>query len=183
MRVMGIAGSIRQGSFNRALLEAAVELAPEGMRIVPWERLRDVPMYDGGLETDALRPEPVEDLKRSIAEADALLLVTPEYNYSVPGVLKNAIDWASRPGYKSVFVGKPVGIIGASGSAMGTVRAQIHLREIMYATLARVMPHAGVLVNLAPQKFQDGRLADEPTRAFLAAYLRDFEAYVRQMQA
>ncbi len=178
MRVMGIAGSIRQGSFNRTLLDAAVELAPEGMRIVPWDRLREVPLYDAGLDTDALRPEPVQDLKRTIAEADALLLVTPEYNYSVPGVLKNAIDWASRPGYKSVFVGKPVGIIGASGSAMGTARAQIHLREIMYATLARVMPHPGVLVNVAAQKFQDGRLTDEPTRAFVAAFLRDFQTYV-----
>jgi chromate reductase len=182
MRVMGIAGSIRRGSFNRALLDAAVELAPEGMRIEPWDRLREVPHYDGGLETDALRPEPVEELKRRIAEADGLLLVTPEYNYSVPGVLKNAIDWASRPGYKSVFVGKPVAIIGASASAMGTARAQIHLREIMYATLARVMPHPGVLVNLAPQKFQDGRLTDEPTRTFLANFLRDFEAYLGEMR-
>ncbi|HYR07389.1 MAG TPA: NADPH-dependent FMN reductase [Longimicrobium sp.] len=178
MRVMGIAGSIRRGSFNRALLEAAVELAPEGMRIVPWDRLHEVPMYDSGLESDELRPEPVADLKRAIAEADALLMVTPEYNYSVPGVLKNAIDWASRPGYRSVFVGKPVAIMGASGSAMGTARAQIHLREIMYATLARVMPHPGVLVSLAPAKFQDGRLADEQTRTFVANFLRDFQAYV-----
>jgi chromate reductase, NAD(P)H dehydrogenase (quinone) len=179
MRVMGIAGSVRQGSFNRALLQAAVELAPEGMRIEPWDRLREVPFYDAALDTDELRPEPVADLKRTIAEADALLIVTPEYNYSIPGVLKNAIDWASRPGYKSVFVGKPVAIMGASGSAMGTARAQIHLREVMYATLTRVMPHAGVLVSLAPQKFTDGRLTDEQTRTFVAAFLRDFAAYVK----
>jgi chromate reductase len=178
MRVMGIAGSIRQGSFNRALLQAAVELAPEGMEVVPWDRLREVPFYDAALDTDELRPEPVADLKRAIAQADGLLMVTPEYNYSIPGVLKNAIDWASRPGYKSVFVGKPAAIMGASGSAMGTARAQIHLREVMYATLARVMPHPGVLVNLAPQKFTDGRLADEQTRMFVAAFLRDFQAYV-----
>jgi chromate reductase len=179
MRVMGIAGSIRHGSFNRALLVAATELAPEGMQVVPWDRLREVPFYDAALDTDALRPEPVADLKRAIAEADGLLIVTPEYNYSIPGVLKNAIDWASRPAYKSVLAGKPVAIMGASGSAMGTARAQIHLREVMYSTLARVMPHAGVLVNLAPQKFQDGRLSDEKTRTFVAEFLRDFEAYVK----
>ena len=182
MRVMGIAGSIRRGSFNRALLAAAVELAPQGMRIEPWDRLAEVPLYDGGLESDALRPEPVVDLKRTIAQADALLIVTPEYNYSVPGVLKNAIDWASRPAYNSVLKGKPVAIIGASGSAMGTARAQIHLREVMYATLARVMPHPGVLVNFAPQKFQDGRLADEQTRTFVAGFLRDFEGYIAEMR-
>jgi chromate reductase len=181
MRVMGIAGSIRRGSFNRALLDAAVELAPEGMRITPWDRLREVPLYDAGLETDELRPEPVAALKRAIAEADGLLLVTPEYNYSVPGVLKNAIDWASRPAYKSVLVGKPVAIMGASGSGMGTARAQIHLREIMYATLAPVMPHPGVLVNFAPQKFTDDRLADEPTRTVLTSFLAEFEAYVRRV--
>ncbi len=182
MRVMGIAGSIRRGSFNRALLDAAVELMPEGMEVAPWDRLREVPFYDAALDTDELRPEPVADLKRAIAEADGLLIVTPEYNYSIPGVLKNAIDWASRPGYKSVFVGKPVAIMGASGSMMGTARAQIHLREIMYATLARVMPHPGVLVNQAPQKFEDGRLVDEPTRTVVASFLRDFQTYVRQMQ-
>jgi len=182
MRVMGIAGSIRRGSFNRALLDAAVELAPDGMRIVPWDRLAEVPLYDGGLDTDELRPEPVADLKRAIGEADGLLIVTPEYNYSVPGVLKNAIDWASRPGHKSPLAHKPVAITGAATGVVGTARAQIHLREIMFSTLARVMPHPGVLVNLAPQKFQDGRLADEPTRTFLADFLRSFEAYVRQMQ-
>jgi chromate reductase len=181
MRVMGITGSIREGSFNRALLDAAVELAPEGMRIEPWDRLREVPLYDAGLEADELRPEPVEDLKRAIAQADGVLIVTPEYNWSIPGVLKNAIDWASRPGHKSVLSGKPVAITGAANGVVGTARAQIHLREVMFSTLARVMPHPGVLVNLAPQKFQDGRLVDEPTRSFLADYLRAFGTYIEQM--
>jgi chromate reductase, NAD(P)H dehydrogenase (quinone) len=182
MRVMGIAGSIRRGSFNRALLDAAVELAPQGMQVVPWDRLRDVPMYDAGLDTDEPRPESVVDLKRTIAEADGLLIVTPEYNYSVPGVLKNAIDWASRPGHKSPLAHRPVAITGAAGGVVGTARAQIHLREIMYSTLARVMPHPGVLVNLAAQKFQEGRLTDEPTRTLLASFLGEFQAYIRQMR-
>jgi chromate reductase len=181
MHVMGIAGSIRRGSFNGALLDAAVELAPEGMRIEPWDRLRELPMYDGGLDSDELRPEPVADLKRAIAAADGLLIVTPEYNYSVPGVLKNAIDWASRPGHKSPLAHRPVAITGAANGAVGTGRAQSHLREILYSTLAHVMPHPGVLVNFAPQKFTDGRLTDEPTRTFVATFLGEFEAYIRRV--
>lgn len=179
MKIIGIAGSIRDGSLNRALLQAAVELAPEGVEIEPWDRLRDVPHYDAGLDNDHLRPEPVADLKRRIAEADGVLLATPEYNYSVPGVLKNAIDWVSRPGYKSAFVGKPVGIVGASGSAIGTARGQVHLRDVMHATLSRVFPHADVLVAQAPAKFQDGRLTDDLTREFVSRYLQRFAEFVR----
>ncbi|HEX8392236.1 MAG TPA: NADPH-dependent FMN reductase [Longimicrobium sp.] len=177
MRVMGIAGSLRQSSYNRALLAAAVELAPEGMTIEPYEGLADIPMYNGDLDTDELRPASVVDLKRRIAEADALFIVSPEYNYSVPGVLKNAIDWASRPGYKSVLSGKPAAIGGASGGGIGTARMQVHLREVLYATLVHVMPHPGLLVGAAQTKFSDGRLTDEATRQFLANFLRDFHAF------
>ena len=182
MRVLGIAGSLRAGSYNRALLAAAVELAPDGVRIDVWDRLREVPHYDGDLDSDERRPEPVAELKRRIAEADALLIATPEYTYSVPGVLKNALDWASRPGYKSVLAGKPAAIMGASGGAIGTARAQAHLREILYASLVSVFPHPGVAVAGAAQKFADGRLTDEQTRTFVAAFLRDFAAYVRRLQ-
>jgi len=179
MRIVGIAGSIRAGSHNRALLAAAMELAPEGMAIEPWEGLREVPHYDGGLDRDGARPPQVEELKRLVAGADGLLLASPEYNYSVPGVLKNAIDWVSRPGHQSVLVGKPVGIIGASGGIVGTARGQVHLRDVMYATLSRVFPHPDVLVNQASRKFQDGRLADEPTRELLARYLLRFAEFIR----
>ena len=182
MRVMGLCGSLRRASFNRALLAAAVELAPQGMEIQVWDRLGEVPHYDGDLDSDEARPEPVVELKRSIAEADGLLVISPEYNYSVPGVLKNAIDWASRPGMKSVLAGKPAAIGGATGGAVGTARLQMHLREVLYSCQSRVMPHPGLLVNFAPQKFADGRLADEQTRAFLAEFLAHFQAWIRTQQ-
>ena len=179
MRIVGIAGSIRQGSHNRALLQAAAELAPEGMSIEPWDRVRDIPLYDAGIDTDADRPGAVTELKQRIAEADGLLIATPEYNYGVPGVLKNAIDWVSRPGHQSPLVGKPVAIVGASGGVVGTPRAQVHLRDVMHATLARVFPHPDVLVAQAAVKFQDGRLTDDLTREFVSRYLQRFAEFVR----
>ncbi len=179
MRVMGMCGSLRQGSYNRAVLQAAMELAPAGMEVRIWDRLGEVPHYDGGLDADGVRPEAVEDLKRTLAEADGLLIVSPEYNYSVPGGLKNAIDWASRPAGKSPFAGKPAAVAGASTGAIGTARGQAHLREVLYACHARVMPHAGLLVGAAAQKITDGRLQDEQTRAFLAGFLEHFAAWIR----
>ena len=183
MIVLGIAGSIRAGSYNRALLEAARELAPRGVELRVWDRLRDLPHYDAELDTDELRPEPVAELKRAIGEADGLLFATPEYNYSVPGVLKNAIDWASRPGYSSELAGKPAAIMGATPSAVGTARGQAHLREVLYALLARVFPDPGVLVNAASSKFVDGRLADEATRRFAAEFLSGVAVFARQQGA
>jgi chromate reductase len=179
VRIVGLAGSIRDGSFNRALLAAAAELAPAGMAIEPWDRLREVPLYDAALDNDAQRPRPVAELKQRIAAADGLLIATPEYNYGIPGVLKNALDWVSRPGYKSVLVGKPVGIVGASGSVVGTARGQLHLRDCMFATLSRVFPHPDVLVAQAGTKFRDGRLTDDLTREFVARYLARFAEFVR----
>lgn len=178
MKIVGIAGSIRAGSYNRALLRAAAELAPEGLEIEPWDRVREVPLYDADIDKDGERPEPVEELKRRIGEADGVLVASPEYCYSIPGVLKNAIDWVSRPGYKSPLVNKPVAIIGASGSTVGTARGQIHLRDVMFSCLSLNFPHAGVLVAQAATKFDDGRLTDEATRRFLAAYLRQFADFV-----
>ncbi|HYH78480.1 MAG TPA: NADPH-dependent FMN reductase [Longimicrobium sp.] len=178
MKIVGIAGSIRAGSHNRALLRAAAELAPDEVTVEPWDRVREVPLYDGDIDNDGARPEPVEALKRAIAGADAVLIASPEYCYGIPGVLKNAIDWVSRPGYKSVLVNKPVAIVGASGSTVGTARGQIHLRDVMFSCLALNFPHAGVLVAQAGGKFEDGRLTDEPTREFLAAYLRQFAEFV-----
>ena len=122
------------------------------------------------------------ELKREIAAADGVLIASPEYCYSIPGVLKNAIDWVSRPGYKSVLVNKPVAIVGASGSAVGTARGQMHLREVIFSCLAVTFPHAGVLVAQAATKFDDGRLVDEATREFLARYLRQFAEFVATRQ-
>jgi chromate reductase len=179
---MGIAGSLRRGSYNRWLINAALELAPPLLTIVTFP-LDEIPLYDADYDADHLRPPEVTLLKQTLAESDALLIATPEYNHSVPGVLQNAIDWASRPGLKSPLVGKPVGIMGASAGAFGTARAQQQLKLVLMSTLALVMPHPGVLVAQAADKFDaSGALVHEPTRQFLAKFLTDLEAWVRRLQ-
>jgi chromate reductase len=179
---MGIAGSLRRGSYNRGLINAALELAPPLLTIVPFP-LGEIPLYDADYDADHLRPPEVARLKQTVAESDALLIATPEYNHSVPGVLQNAIDWASRPGLKSPLAGKPVGIIGASAGAVGTARAQQQLKLVLMSTLALVMPHPGVLVSKSADKFDaSGALVHEPTRQFLAKFLTDLEAWVRRLQ-
>lgn len=181
IEVVGIAGSLRKASHNRRLLAAARELAPEEMRIDVFE-LDEIPLYNGDLDTDESRPEAVVRLKEAIARADGVLFVTPEYNHVIPGVLQNAIDWASRPGMRSPLAGKPAGIMGAANGVIGTARGQQHLKLTLMGTLALVMPHPGVAVGLAPQKFDvEGRLIDEPTREFVAAYLKQFADWVRRM--
>jgi chromate reductase len=177
---MGIAGSLRRGSYNRSLLEAARVLAPPTMTVVPFP-LDEIPLYNADFDADHLRPPEVARLKQTVADADALLIATPEYNHSVPGVLQNAIDWASRPGLASPLSGKPVAIMGASTGAVGTARCQQQLKLVLMSTLALVMPHAGVLVGLAPQKFDpSGELVHEPTRQFIAAFLLDLEKWTHR---
>lgn len=183
IRVLGIAGSLRERSLNRSLLAAARELAPEGMSIDIFD-LKDIPLYNQDLDVDGLRPAAVEGLRKAIQEADALLIATPEYNHSVPGVLQNAIDWASRPPRRSSLVGKPVAVMGASPGSIGAARAQEHLRLVLHATLALVMPHPGVAVGNAREKFdEDGNLVDEPTRRFIVNFLQDLEAWTRRVGA
>ncbi len=180
VRVLGVAGSLRRGSHNRKLLEAARDLAPDGVEIKIFD-LADIPLYNGDRDKDQERPEAVEEFKRAISEADALLFATPEYNHSIPGVLQNAIDWASRPAMKSPLAGKPVGIMGASPGALGAVRAQQQLKLVLLATLAAVMPHPGVAVGQVAEKFDNsGTLVHEPTRQFLAAFLGDLAQWSRR---
>src|SRR4051794_140605 len=181
MRVLGIAGSLRHGSYNRGLLEAARQLAGPAMTIEPFD-LAGIPLYNADFDTDERRPAEVVRLKRAIAETDALLMVTPEYNHSVPGVLQNAIDWASRPGNRSVFVGKPVAIMGASTGAVGSARAQQQLKLVLMSTLALVLPHPGVVVGQAKEKFDEaGALTHEPTRQFIAAFLQALDAWTHRV--
>jgi len=169
LRVLGIAGSLRAGSFNRALLRAAQELAPEGMEIRAFD-IAPIPLYNADVEAKG-DPEPVAALKTAIREADALLFVTPEYNHGVPGVLKNAIDWASRPPDQP-FNDKPAAIMGASPSALGTGRAQYHLRQSCVFLNMHVLNKPEVLVAKAHEKFdKDGRLTDETTRGFVKKHL------------
>ncbi|MEQ9103837.1 MAG: NAD(P)H-dependent oxidoreductase [Rhodothermales bacterium] len=180
LRVLGFAGSIREGSYNRALLQAAMELAPDGVHIEPYD-LAGIPFYNGNLDKDGLRPEEVERFKKAISDAGALLVVTPEYNSAIPGVLQNAIDWASRPAFRSPLAGKAVAIMGASPGAFGTTRGQEHLKLILMASLALVMPHPGVAVNKAADKFNDdGQLTDQATRGFIGEYLVTFQEFVHE---
>jgi chromate reductase len=159
VRVLGVAGSLRLGSLNRALLRAAAKLAPAGITIEPFD-LADVPLYNGDVEA-AGDPPGVAAFKDAIRAADAVLFVTPEYNHGVPGVMKNAVDWASRPARDAALNGKPVGIIGASPGATGTARGQSQLRQAFEFTNSFCMPQPEILVFRAHEKFNaDGELTD-----------------------
>jgi chromate reductase len=163
VRVLGISGSLRRHSYNTKLLRAAEELLPPYVSLEIWERLKEIPPYD---EDDDLPPGPpaVEALREAVAEADAMLFATPEYNSSVPGQLKNAIDWLSRPLATGPLRNKPVVVVGASAGAFGAVWSQAELRKVLGATGARVVD-ADVAVGHAPTKFDEsGRLVDEELR-------------------
>ena len=123
----------------------------------------------------------MQALKAQIGNADGLLFVTPEYNFSIPGVLKNAIDWASRPGFRSVLAHKPVAIIGASPGTVGTARAQGHLKQVLLGTLSEVFPYPEVLVSKAHERIQNGQLADEPTREVLRKMLEAYVSWIRRI--
>ena len=180
--VCGIAGSLRRNSYNRALLRAAQELAPAGMEIRVFDRLAEVPLFNEDVEA-AGDPEPVQALKRAIGEADALLIATPEYNHGVPGVLKNAIDWASRPPRGSVLAGKPAAIFGASPAVTGTARAQTQLRQAFVFTQTPAVLQPEILVYRAHEKFDaEGRLTDEKTREFVGRLLRELADWTRRLR-
>lgn len=178
LRVLGIAGSLRERSFNRALLRAAVDLAPDAMEIEIFEGLREIPPYDADTDTDD-PPAPVAALREAIGAADGLLWVTPEYNYGIPGVLKNAYDWASRPASSSVLLGRPAALMGASAGMSGTARAQLALRQAMVFTRTPAMPGPEVLVAKAAERFDDElRLTHEKTREFVRAFLERFNGWI-----
>ena len=179
IHVLGFAGSLRKGSYNRAILRAAAELAPAGMSLETFD-LSPIPLYNADVEAMG-EPEPVQRFKERIAAADALLIATPEYNYSIPGVLKNALDWASRPSKGSPVNGKPVAIMGAGGM-FGTVRAQQHLRLIAVHNDMHVLNKPEVYISRPWEKFDDdGHLADEPTRERIRALLEALAAWTRQL--
>lgn len=178
LRVLGFAGSLRRGSLNRALLSAAQELAPAGMAIEIFD-LAGVPLYDEDLRQAGL-PEAVAALRAGIAAADAVLIATPEYNFSFSGVVKNAIDWASRPPDQP-FEGKPIAILGASPSRLGTARAQYQLRQCFIYLDGRVMNRPEMMLGDARQAFDDaGRLTDARAREQLAGFLAALAAFSRE---
>lgn len=158
--VLGIAGSLRQGSFNRLTLQAAQAVAPEGMSIDIFDRLGEIPLYNEDIRGDG-DPDAVEALAAAIRDADAVLIATPEYNYSISGVLKNAIDWLSRS-KPQPFKDKPLAIMGAAMGALGTARAQYHLRQIFVFLEANVLSRPEVFIGGAHTKFgEDGTLNDD----------------------
>lgn len=165
VEILGLSGSLRAGSFNSAALRAAAELAPEDVRIEIGS-IREIPLYDDDVRAAGI-PASVTALQERIMAADAVLIATPEYNYSVPGVLKNAIDWLSRL-KPQPFNEKPVGIIGASMGGIGTARAQYDLRKIFVFLNAHVLGQPEVMIAAAHTRFDaDGRLTDEATRKFV----------------
>jgi chromate reductase len=165
---------------NRGLIRAAIELAPRGTTVEAWD-LADIPLFNADVEAQG-DPAPVEAFKQAIAAADALLIATPEYNHCVPGVLKNAIDWASRPARQSVLTNKPVAVMGASTGRGGTARAQAHLRDGLAYTNGLVLPLPEVLVDLGAGKFDgDGNLLDEGTRDEVRDLLVSLAAWTRRM--
>jgi chromate reductase, NAD(P)H dehydrogenase (quinone) len=172
--VLAIPGSLRRGSFNRMLLEAAAECAPEGMNIAV-AGLEGIPVFSEDLEA-AREPEAVAVLRGRVERADGLLIATPEYNQSIPGGLKNAIDWLSR--HEEVLARKPVCIVGATAGRWGTRLAQAALRHVLAATESLVMPAPALYLREAANLFVSGRLADEPARDALGAVLSAFAAWI-----
>ncbi|HWI95256.1 MAG TPA: NAD(P)H-dependent oxidoreductase [Solirubrobacterales bacterium] len=163
MRVLGISGSLRSGSLNSALLRAAAERLPAGAELVEYERLAEVPPYDEDVELEAT-PAVVEELRQAVREADAVLIATPEYNHSVPGQLKNALDWVSRPAGQSALNGKPAAVVGASTGMFGAVWAQAELRKVLGALGGRVV-EAELPIGHAKELLDGDRLELTPQQS------------------
>jgi chromate reductase len=181
IRILGIAGSLRKASYNRGVLRAAESLMPPGSSLEPFE-IRDLPGFDQDRELDP--PQKVVELKRSIRAADGLLFVTPEYNYSVPGVLKNAIDWASRPYGDSAWKGKPAAIMGASVGAIGTARAQYHLRQMFVFLDVFAVNQPEVMIGKAEERFdREGNLTDDSTRELIGKLLESLVDWTRRLKS
>ena len=180
IRILGIAGSLRRQSYNRAALRAATQLVPDGTTIDIFE-LDGIPGFN---EDDEQNPPPkVVELKQRIREADAILIVTPEYNYSVPGVLKNAIDWASRPYGDSAWNGKPAAIMGASIGAIGTARAQYHLRQMFVFLNMFPVNQPEVMIGNASERFDaQGNLTDDKTKDLIRQLLQSLVNWTQRLE-
>ncbi len=160
IKIVGLVGSLRKDSFNKTVMAEAAASCPEEAEIEVLDI--NLPLFNQDLESDM--PEEVKTLKEKIAAADAVLFATPEYNYSVPGVLKNAIDWASRPYGQNSFEGKPVGIMSAAIGMLGGARAQYHLRQIFVFLNMQPLNKPEVIVTFAPEKIKDGTITDQETK-------------------
>jgi chromate reductase len=176
--ILGFAGSLRKGSYNKAILRAAAELLPQDAELAIFD-LEGIPPFNQDLENKP--PEKVKEFKAKIRAADVLLIATPECNYSIPGVLKNAIDWASRPYGDNVFQGKRVGVMGASIGMMGTARAQYHLRQCFVFLDMYPMNRPEVMVPFVQEKVdQEGKLTDQKTREKIKEFLESLVGWARR---
>jgi chromate reductase len=181
LHVLGLCGSLRKGSYNRKLLRAAQEQAPDGMEIDVFD-LFAVPLYDADVEA-AGDPDGVAALKEAIRAADAVLIATPEYQHSMPGVLKNALDWASRPPSDPPLARKPVAVVGATPGRFGTARAQVDVRKVLAYNDSLVLTRPEVMLPNAGKAFDgEGRLTNEVARRFLAQLLRNLAAWTRHVR-
>jgi chromate reductase, NAD(P)H dehydrogenase (quinone) len=181
-RIVAFAGSLRRGSFNRALLRAAQELAPDGMEIELVE-IGGLPFYNADVEAQG-DPPSVATYKAALGDADGVLIATPEYNDGIPGVLTNAIDWGSRLPGRAPFFAKPVALMGASPSRIGTARAQVHLRQLLSHVHARILPPPELLIASAHQHFDKSlRLTDDSTRDVLTKLLQRFGRWIARERA
>ena len=181
LKILGIAGSLRKKSYNRAALRAAQQLVPEGAVIETFE-LNGIPPFNQD-DLDANMPAIVAEFKARILAADAILFVSPEYNYSFPGVLKNAIDWASRPYGQSAWTGKPVGVMGAATGILGTARMQYHLRQCFIFLNMHPLNQPEVMITRSAERFDEqGNLVDEPTRDIMRKFLQALVLWTRQVE-
>lgn len=179
LNVLAFAGSLRKGSYNKALLRNAKQLAPNNLAIELFD-ISGIPLYNADVEAEG-DPDAVAEFKQAIRKADGLLIATPEYNHGVAGVTKNAVDWASRPANDASLSEKPVGIMGATPGLTGTARGQSQLRQAFEFTNSYCMPQPEVLVFKAHEKFnKTGRLTDDKTRSVLSNYLAAFEDWIRK---
>lgn len=179
IKILGIAGSLREKSYNRGALRAAIELAPEDAVIEIFDLL-GIPVFNQDDEQNP--PEIVNEFKNKIRESDAILFVTPEYNHSIPGGLKNAIDWASRPYGTSAWDGKPAAIMGASLGATATARSQNHLRQVCASLNIYTLNMPEVLIGNARQRFdEDGNLTDETTKKYIRKLLENLVEWTRRV--
>ena len=178
--VCGIIGSLRKGSYNRGLMMAAIDAAKgAGLDVRIFDRLAEIPVYNADDDTDEMRPEPVTALKQAISEAAGLVIATPEYNYSIPGGLKNAFDWASRPAGKSPLNRKPAAIMGASTGISGTIRAQLALRQAFLFTDTFALLQPEVLIPKCADRFDaNGNLTDQSTRDLIARQMQKFAIWI-----
>jgi chromate reductase len=181
IKVLAVSGSLRKGSFNTMLLHAAKELAPAGMSVDLYD-LTPIPMYNDDVRLGPGYPAEVQKFRDAIAASDAVLFASPEYNYSVSGVLKNAIDWASRAP-NMPFDGKTGAVVGASGGALGTARSQRDLRWIMSGLNMYMVNLPHVYVGTAAQKFADGKLTDQGSRDFIKQLLENLRDLTLKFKA